>query len=72
MVEWAALATFISVVGATCAGLIHAIQNSKCTTINTPCLSCTRIVGDVKEPVEMPMQQMPPQAGSGEGVAAYK
>ena len=72
MVEWAALATFISVVGATCAGLIHAIQNSKCTTINTPCLSCTRIVGDVEEPVDMPMPQIAPEGGSGAGVAAYK
>ena len=72
MVEWAALATFISVVGATCAGLIHAIQNSKCTTINTPCLSCTRVVGDVEEPVDTPMPQMHPEGGSGDRVASYK
>ena len=71
MVEWAALATFISVVGAACAGLIHAIQNSKCTTINTPCLSCTRVVGDVEEPVEMPIPQIAPERGSGTGGAAY-
>lgn len=45
--EWAAAATFISVCASSCAVLIHAIQQSRCTHINACCVSCDRNVPDV-------------------------
>ncbi len=49
-VEWAALATFISVCCASTAGLLHSIQQSRCTTINICCglFSCNRKVPDIE------------------------
>jgi hypothetical protein len=44
--EYAAAATFISVLGTTVAMLIHAIQDSRCTKINACCVSCDRDVRD--------------------------
>ena len=42
--EYAAAATFISVVGATVALLIQSIQQSRCTHIDACCVSCDRDV----------------------------
>jgi len=50
MVDFASLGVFISIVGSTIAGLIHTIQNSRCTKINACCISCDRDVID--SPIE--------------------
>jgi hypothetical protein len=59
--EYAAAATFISVVGTTVALLIQSIQQSRCTHINACCVSCDR---DVPRdgPEIMPPQHEPPVA----------
>ena len=52
MVDFASLGVFISIVGSTIAGLIHTIQNSRCTKINAcGILSCDR---DVLDPTSLP------------------
>ena len=47
--EYAAAATFISVVGTTVAMLIQSIQQSRCTHINACCVSCDRDVPPVSD-----------------------
>lgn len=54
--EWAAIATFVSVCCAATAGLMHSIQQSRCETISVCCgvCSCQRKVPDssAKKPEE--------------------
>ena len=49
--EWAAIATFVSVCCAATAGLMHSIQQSRCETISVCCgaCSCTRKVPETPE-----------------------
>ena len=54
--EWAALATFVSVCCASTAGLIHSIQQSRCTVISCcfGLFSCHRKVPDIEITDENP------------------
>lgn len=51
-VEWAAIATFVSVCGAALSGVLHTVFTSRCVTINLCCglIACTRDVPDVTPP----------------------
>ena len=63
MVDFASLGVFISIVGSTIAGLIHTIQNSRCTKINACCISCDRDVIDtpIEEATHLSGGNPPPQ-----------
>ena len=53
-VEWAAIATFVSVCGAALSGVLHTVFQSRCKTINLCCglVACTREVPNVDDPEE--------------------
>lgn len=50
MIDWASLATFVSVCCAATAGLLHTVQQSRCTNIRMCCgfFECARNVPDVE------------------------
>lgn len=50
MIDWASLATFVSVCCAATAGLLHTVQQSRCTNIKMCCgmFECARNVPDVE------------------------
>ena len=69
-IEWAAIATFVSVCGAALSGVLHTVFQSRCKTINLCCglVACTREVPDVEEPDEVsessPIRLFSPRAPS--------
>ena len=59
-IEWAAIATFVSVCGAALSGVLHTVFQSRCKTINLCCglLACTR------EPPDVTPQEGDEQSGA--------
>jgi hypothetical protein len=66
-VEWASLATFVSVCCAATAGLLHTIQQSRCTTIRMcgGLFECNRKVPDI-EPTDELQDQAADTIASGD------
>ena len=52
VVDVAAWSALVTAIGASLALVIKAVTTSRCSTIQTPCCSCTRNVPDVTEPVD--------------------
>ena len=69
MIDWASLATFVSVCCAATAGLLHTVQQSRCTNIRMCCgvFECARNVPDVEpnDDDDAPTPALPSAAAPG-------
>lgn len=56
-IDLTGIAALVTICGTVCVSILHTIQSSRCTKINTWCISCDRNVPDVIEPDEINLNE---------------